>query len=96
MENHNKKNYIVYTWFDIIHNGSYIGKAKPNATPTAASTIKITPMIAKIIPRILAIFVATGGNIPATAYKMIPIINRIIPPTKLIPSYYTKKVINIQ
>ena len=96
MVNHNKKNYIVYTWFGFIYNGSYKGKTKPNATPTAASTIKITPMIAKIIPRILAIFVATGGNIPATAYKMIPIINRIIPPTKLIPSYYTKKVINIQ
>ena len=72
-----------------------MGKAKPNATPNAARTIKITPMIAKIIPRILAIFVAKGGNIPATAYKIIPIINRIIPPTKLIPFYYVKKVINI-
>jgi len=55
----------------------------PNATPTAASTIRITPMIAKTIPRILAILVATGGNIPAIAYNMIPIIKTIIPPTKL-------------
>ena len=41
-------------------------------------------MIAKTIPRILAILVATGGNIPAIAYNMIPIIKTIIPPTKLI------------
>ena len=66
----------------------------PNATPTAASTIRITPMIAKTIPRILAILVATGGNIPAIAYNMIPIIRTIIPPTKLVSSYYTKNVIN--
>ena len=73
----------------------YIGMVRPNATPTAASTIRITPMIAKTIPRILAILVATGGNIPAIAYNMIPIIKTIIPPTKLISSHYTKKVINI-
>ena len=52
-------------------------------------------MIAKTIPSILAILVATGGNIPATEYNMIPIIKTIIPPTKLISSYYAKKVINI-
>ena len=73
----------------------YNGKIKPNATPTAASTIMITPIIAKTIPKILAIFVATGGNIPAIAYNMIPIIKTTIPPTKLISSYCTKKVINI-
>ena len=74
----------------------YKGKAKPDATPTAASTIRIIPMIAKTIPKILAILVAMGGNIPAIAYNMIPIIKTIIPPTKLIISfYYTKKVINI-
>ena len=62
----------------------YNGKAKPNATPTAASTIRITPMIAKKIPRILAILVAAGGNIPAIAYSINPIIKTIIPQTKLI------------
>ena len=45
----------------------YIGKVRPNATPTAARTIRITPMIAKTIPRILAILVAMGGNMPAIA-----------------------------
>ena len=90
----NKKTWLVSNLIPITK--VYKGRAKPNATPTAASTIRITPMIAKIIPRILAILVATGGNIPAIAYKMIPIIKTIIPPTKLIFSYYAKKVINIQ
>jgi hypothetical protein len=72
----------------------YKGKVKPNATPTAASTISTIPMMAKTIPKILAMLVATGGNMPATAYNMIPIIRTTIPPTKLITSYYTKKVIN--
>ncbi|HET6589986.1 MAG TPA: hypothetical protein VFG45_07480 [Candidatus Nitrosocosmicus sp.] len=49
------------------------------AMPNAPSTIKITPMTANTIPRILAIFVATGGNILAIAYKIIPIIRTIIP-----------------
>ena len=48
-------------------------------------------MIAKTIPRILAILVAIGGNIPAIAYSMIPIIKTIIPPTKLISYYLYKK-----
>ena len=48
------------------------------------STIRITPMIAKTIPRIQAILVATGDNIPAIEYNMIPITKTIIPPTKLI------------
>ena len=73
----------------------YVGKVRPNATPAVASTVRTTPMIAKTIPRILAILVATGGNIPAIAYNMMPIIKTIIPPTKLISSYYAKKVVNI-
>ncbi len=52
-------------------------------------------MIAKTIPSILAMLVATRGNIPAVAYNMIPIINTIIPPTKLILHYYVKNVIGI-
>ena len=57
----------------------YKGRAKPNATPTAASTIRITPMVAKTIPRILVILVATGGNIPGITYSVIPIIKTIFP-----------------
>ncbi len=37
-----------------------------------------------MIPAILAIFVATGGSIPATAYKITPITVNTIPGTKLI------------
>ena len=36
-------------------------------------------MIAKTIPRILSILVATVGNIPAIEYNMIPITKTIIP-----------------
>ena len=38
----------------------YIGKVRESATPTAASTIRITPMIVKTIPRILAISCSNG------------------------------------
>jgi hypothetical protein len=64
----------------------YKGKVKPNATPTAASMISTIPMMAKTIPKILAMLVTTGGNMPAIAYNMIPIIRTTIPPTKLITS----------
>ena len=57
----------------------YKYKAKTNATSTAESTIRIIPMIAKTIPRIQAILVATGDNIPAIEYNMIPITKTIIP-----------------
>lgn len=55
--------------------------------PTAAKTIIITPTTAKIIPTILAILLATGGNMFDIAYKIIPITNTIIPPIKLMIFY---------
>jgi hypothetical protein len=71
----------------------YKDRAKPNATPTAASTIRITSMIAKTIPRILAIIVAAGGNIPAIEYNMFLITRTIIPPTKLISYWHAKRLL---
>lgn len=56
--------------------------------PTAAKTIIITPITANIIPSILAILLATGGNIFAMAYNIIPITSTTMPPIRLI--FYTK------
>ncbi len=49
------------------------------ATPKAPRTINTIPTTDKIIPKILEILLAIGGNIFAIAYRIIPITSIIIP-----------------
>lgn len=53
------------------------------ATPKAANIIIIIPIIARMIPPILAMVVAPGGNMLEIAYNITPIMVIIIPVTKL-------------
>ena len=53
------------------------------AIHTAANIIIIIPIIARMIPPILAMVVAPGGNMLEIAYNITPIMVIIIPVTKL-------------
>ncbi len=53
-----------------------------NSTYTTANIINIIPIIARIIPAILAMVFAPGGNMLEIEYNITPIMVIIIPVTR--------------